>query len=117
MRTLIVILCSLLRVACAMLPESSTQSAVVQASAKRMLYTRSIVRMQRACGAKHQKLLATKEGERSFTNAFLELLQSIDQAITGSSEHRTLEEQRREALNLMLELVAPTQTQSEEISK
>ncbi|XP_034484557.1 ectopic P granules protein 5 homolog [Drosophila innubila] len=106
----------LLRVACAMLPESSTQSAVVQASLKRMLYTRSIVRMQRVCGAKHKKLLATKEGERSFTNAFLELLQSIDQAIGGSSEHRTPEEQRREALNLMLELVAPTQTQSEEIS-
>lgn len=100
-----------------MLPESSTQSAVVQASVKRMLYTRSIVRMQRVCGAKHKKLMGTKEGERSFTNAFLELLQSIDQAINGVSEHRTPEEQRREALNLMLELVAPTQTQSEEISK
>ncbi|XP_034112376.2 ectopic P granules protein 5 homolog [Drosophila albomicans] len=106
----------LLRIACAMLPESSAQSALVQATAKRMLYTRSIVRMQRVCGAKHTKLMATKEGQRSFTNAFLQLLQSIDQAISGVSEHRTPEEQRREALNLMLELVAPTQTQSEEIS-
>lgn len=96
-----------------MLPDSD---AVLQASAKRMLYTRSIVRMQRVCGAKNKKLLASKEGQRSFTNAFLELLQSIDQAISGSSVHRTPEEQRREALNLMLELVAPTQTQSEEIS-
>ncbi|EDV91356.1 GH17394 [Drosophila grimshawi] len=106
----------LLRVACAMLPESSTQGVVIQATAKRMLYTRSMVCMQRTCGAKLKKLLATKEGERAFTNAFLKLLQSIDQAISGSSAQRTLEEQRREALNLMLELVAPTQTQSEEIS-
>lgn len=107
---------SLLRVASAMLPENGTQGVVLQATAKRMLYTRSIVRMQRVCGAKNKKLLANKDGQRSFTNSFLGLLQSIDQAISGSSENRTPEEQRREALNLMLELVAPTQTQSEEIS-
>nr|NP_650752.2 ectopic P-granules autophagy protein 5, isoform C [Drosophila melanogaster]Q9VE34.2 RecName: Full=Ectopic P granules protein 5 homolog [Drosophila melanogaster]AAF55595.2 ectopic P-granules autophagy protein 5, isoform C [Drosophila melanogaster] len=106
----------LLRLACAMLPERSAQDAVVLGTAKRMLYTRSMVRMQRACGAKHQKLLATKEGERAFSNAFLELLDSIDGAISSCSEHRTMEEQRREALNLMLELVAPTQTQSQEVS-
>lgn len=99
-----------------MLPESATQGVVLQATAKRMLYTRSIVCMQRICGAKNKKLLANTNGQRSFTNAFLSLLQSIDQAISGSSENRTPEEQRREALNLMLELVAPTQTQSEEIS-
>ncbi|XP_064550516.1 ectopic P granules protein 5 homolog [Drosophila montana] len=106
----------LLRVACAMLPDSNTHGAVMQATAKRMLYTRSMISMQRTCGAKHKKLLATKEGERSFTAAFENLLDSIDLAISGCSEQRTPEEQRREALNLMLELVAPTQTQSEEIS-
>jgi len=79
-----------------MLPERSAQDAVVLGTAKRMLYTRSMVRMQRACGAKHQKLLATKEGERAFSNAFLELLDSIDGAISSCSEHRTMEEQRRE---------------------
>ncbi|XP_017041076.1 LOW QUALITY PROTEIN: ectopic P granules protein 5 homolog [Drosophila ficusphila] len=106
----------LLRLACAMSPERSAQDAVVLGTAKRMLYTRCMVRMQRACGAKHKKLLATKEGERAFTDAFLELLNSIDQAISSCSEVRTPEEQRREALNLMLELVAPTQTQSQEVS-
>ncbi|XP_052836525.1 ectopic P granules protein 5 homolog [Drosophila gunungcola] len=106
----------LLRLACAMSPERSAQEAVVLGTAKRMLYTRSMVRMQRACGAKHKKLLATKDGERAFTDAFLELLNSIDRAISSCSEHRTPEEQRREALNLMLELVAPTQTQSQEVS-
>uniref|UniRef100_B3P3B0 GG16333 n=1 Tax=Drosophila erecta TaxID=7220 RepID=B3P3B0_DROER len=106
----------LLRLACAMLPERSAQDAIVLGTAKRMLYTRSMVRMQRACGAKHNKLLATKEGERAFSNAFLELLNSIDGAISSCSEHRTVEEQRREAINLMLELVAPTQTQSQEVS-
>ncbi|XP_016985100.2 ectopic P granules protein 5 homolog [Drosophila rhopaloa] len=106
----------LLRLACAMSPERSAQDAVVLGTAKRMLYTRSMVRMQRACGAKHKKLLATKEGERAFTDAFLELLNNIDRAICSCSEHRTPEEQRREALNLMLELVAPTQTQSQEVS-
>ncbi|EDW83213.2 uncharacterized protein Dwil_GK22441 [Drosophila willistoni] len=106
----------LLRVACAMIPERYGQTPVVQATGKRMLYTRSLVRLQRACGAKHTKLLATKEGERAFAHAFLELLNSIDLAISHTNEQRTAEEQRREALNLMLELVAPTQTQSEEIS-
>ncbi|XP_017037889.1 ectopic P granules protein 5 homolog [Drosophila kikkawai] len=106
----------LLRQACAMLPAASAQEAVVLGTAKRMLYTRSMVRLQRACGAKHKKLLSTKEGERAFTTAFLELLNSIDGAISSCSEHRTPEEQRREALNLMLELVAPTQTQSQEVS-
>ncbi|XP_017140447.2 ectopic P granules protein 5 homolog [Drosophila miranda] len=106
----------LLRLACAMLPERSAQDAVVLGTAKRMMYTRSMVRLQRACGAKHKKLLATKEGERAFTDAFLELLNSIDRAISSCSEQRTPEEQRREALNLMLELVAPTQTQSLEVS-
>lgn len=100
-----------------MLPERTAQDAVVLGTAKRMLYTRSMVRLQRACGAKHKKLLVTKEGERAFTAAFLELLNSIDGAISSCSEHRTPEEQRREALNLMLELVAPTQTQSQEVSK
>ncbi|XP_034665712.1 ectopic P granules protein 5 homolog [Drosophila subobscura] len=106
----------LLRLACAMLPERSAQDAVVLGTAKRMLYTRSMVRLQRACGAKHKKLLATKEGERAFSEAFLELLNSIDRAISSCSEQCTPEEQRREALNLMLELVAPTQTQSQEVS-
>lgn len=100
-----------------MLPERSTEDAIVLGSAKRMLYTRSMVRLQRAGGAKHKKLMMTKDGERFFTDAFLELLNSIDRAINSCSEHRTPEEQRREALNLMLELVAPTQTQSQEVSK
>lgn len=100
-----------------MQPESDAQGAVVQATAKRMLYTRSMVSMQRACAIKHKKLLATKEGERAFAAAFEKLLDSIDVAISGCSVNRTPEEQRREALNLMLEIVAPTQTQSEEVSK
>ncbi|XP_017104957.2 ectopic P granules protein 5 homolog [Drosophila bipectinata] len=106
----------LIRLACAMLPERSNQDAIVLGSAKRMLYTRSMVRLQRAGGSKHKKLMMTKDGERFFTDAFLELLNSIDRAIHSCSEHRTPEEQRREALNLMLELVAPTQTQSQEVS-
>lgn len=115
--TLTVSLRRLIRLACAMLPERSTQDAIVLGSAKRMLYTRSMIRLQRAGGAKHKKLMMTKDGERFFTDAFLELLNSIDRAIHSCSEHRTPEEQRREALNLMLELVAPTQTQSQEVSK
>ncbi|ALC46612.1 CG14299 [Drosophila busckii] len=106
----------LLRLACAMLPDCATTEPIVQSTTKRMLYTRSMICLQRSCGAKHQKLLASKEGERAFTNAFLELLISIDQAIGSANEQRTPEERRREALNLMLELIAPTQTQSEEIS-
>lgn len=100
-----------------MLPESDVQGTLVQATAKRMMYTRSMVSMHRACAIKHKKLLATKEGERAFAAAFEKLLDSIDVVITSSSQRRTPEEQRREALNLMLELVAPTQTQSEEVSK
>ncbi|XP_030371319.1 ectopic P granules protein 5 homolog [Scaptodrosophila lebanonensis] len=106
----------LLRLGCAMMPERGAPKSISQATTKRMLYTRSYICMQRACGAKHKKLLATKEGERAFNAAFVELLNSIDHAISATNEQHTQEEQRREALNLMLEIVAPTQTQSEEIS-
>lgn len=101
-----------------MMPEKGDQTKnITNATAKRILYTRSMIRLQRACAVKNPKLLATKEGHRVFKVAFEELLNTLNQSLCALAATKTHEEQRREALNVMLEIVLPMQTQSEETSK
>ncbi|XP_065371725.1 ectopic P granules protein 5 homolog isoform X2 [Calliphora vicina] len=107
----------LIRLTCAMMPERGDQTKnISNATAKRILYTRSMIRLQRACAAKNSKLLATKEGHRVFKNAFEELLNTLNQSLCALAATKSYEEQRREALNVMLEIILPMQTQSEETS-
>ncbi|KAM7362755.1 ectopic P-granules autophagy protein 5 [Cochliomyia hominivorax] len=107
----------LIRLACAMMPERGDQTKnISNATAKRILYTRSMIRLQRACATKNPKLLATKEGNRVFKNAFEELLNTLNDSLCALAATKSHEEQRREALNVMLEIILPMQTQSEETS-
>ncbi|XP_059219883.1 ectopic P granules protein 5 homolog isoform X1 [Stomoxys calcitrans] len=107
----------LIRLACAMMPEIGNEmQQISNATAKRILYTRSMIRLQRSCAAKNPKLFATKEGKKVFNNAFEELLQTLNQSLRALAATKSHEEQRREALNVMLEIILPMQTQSEETS-
>ncbi|XP_073818455.1 ectopic P-granules autophagy protein 5 isoform X2 [Musca autumnalis] len=107
----------LLRLTCAMMPEIGNQmQQISNATAKRILYTRSMIRLQRQAVTKNPKLLATKEGKKVFNNAFEELLQTLNQSLVALAATKSREEQRREALNVMLEIILPMQTQSEETS-
>jgi len=107
----------LLRIASGMAPEFSITFPPTNAVAKRSLYARSIVRLLRGCAAKNQRLLSTKKGQRSLTSAFLGLLNDMNNILNGLSASKTLEDRQKEALNLMVEIILPTQTQSEETSK
>lgn len=109
---------SLIRLTCAMMPERADQTRnISNATAKRILYTRTMIRLQRACAVKNPKLLAAKEGKRVFQNAFEELLNTLNKSLCSLAATKTYEEQRREALNVMLEIILPMQTQSVETSK
>lgn len=101
-----------------MMPEIGNNiQHISNATAKRILYTRSMIRLQRSCAAKNPKLLATKEGKKVFYKAFEELLNTLNQSLTALAATKSFEEQRREALNVILEIILPMQTQSEETSK
>lgn len=101
-----------------MMPERSDHTKnISNATAKRILYTRSMIRLQRACVVKNPKLLATKEGKRVFQSSFEELLNTLNKSLCSLAATKTYEEQRREALNVMLEIILPMQTQSVETSK
>lgn len=97
------------------IPESFENST--NATAKRILYTRTMVRLLRSCAAKNQKLLATKQGVQTYTIAFQDLIYTLNQAIKALCINKTLDILRKEALNLMIEVVVPMQSQSEETSK
>lgn len=112
------IIFSLIRLACAMMPERGNQTqSISNATAKRILYTRSMIRLQRACAAKNPKLLASKDGKKIFNTAFEELLNTLNKSLCSLAATKSFEEQRREALNVILEIILPMQTQSEETSK
>ncbi|XP_005180740.1 ectopic P granules protein 5 homolog isoform X2 [Musca domestica] len=107
----------LLRLTCAMMPEIGNQMQLISnATAKRILYTRTMIRLQRQAATKNPKLLATKEGKKVFNTAFEELLHTLNQSLIALAATKSPEEQRREALNVMLEIILPMQTQSEETS-
>ncbi|XP_037950670.1 ectopic P granules protein 5 homolog isoform X2 [Teleopsis dalmanni] len=104
----------LLRLSCGMMPELPLEGSVGNAPAKRVLYTRVFVRLLYACAAKNQRLLATKDGNAAFKAAFLELLNNMDNVVLSITKTKTIEEQKREALTLISEILLPMQTQSEE---
>ncbi|XP_053947288.1 ectopic P granules protein 5 homolog isoform X1 [Anastrepha ludens] len=111
----------LLRLSCAMMPEQATSwQAIMQpihyATAKRILYTRNYVRLLCLTAAKNHKLLGTKEGINAFNNAFTDLINTMDKSIRATGGVKSIDEQKREALNLMVEIMVPMQTQSVEVS-
>ncbi|XP_067619599.1 ectopic P granules protein 5 homolog isoform X2 [Eurosta solidaginis] len=103
----------LLRLSCAMMPEEvATWNAILQpicyATAKRILYTRSYMRLLCLTATKNHKLMDTKGGVDAFNMAFKELLKTIDKSICATGSHgKTIDEQKREALNLLVEVLLP----------
>ena len=97
------------------IPESFENAS--NGTAKRILYTRTMVRFLRSCAGKNQKLLATKQGVQTYSMAFQQLLYSLNQAIKALCVTKSLEILKKESLNLMIEVLVPMQSQSEETSK
>lgn len=83
--------------------------------AKRICYTRSIVKLLRLCVAKNPRLIETKEGLTAMKNAIYELLDTIENIAQKSSGPR--EEQEKEVQNLMMEICGSIQMQGEHTSK
>lgn len=105
----------LLSVSSAMMPEKAAIGQITHATAKRILYARSNVRLLRMCAAKHNKLVATKDGFKAFSNALQDILNLMERTV--STVCTTKEEREQEALNLMIEIIVSMQSQSQEISK
>ena len=109
---------SLLRNACALTPDHpECFENASNATAKRILYTRTMVRLLRSCAAKNQKLLATKPGVQTYKVAFQDLLYNLNHAVKALSATKTLDILKKESLNLMIEILVPMQSQSEQTSK
>ncbi|XP_017477815.1 PREDICTED: ectopic P granules protein 5 homolog isoform X2 [Rhagoletis zephyria] len=111
----------LLRLSCAMMPEKTTSweasmQPINYATAKRILYTRNYIRLLCLAATKNHKLMSTKEGINAFNSAFTQLLNTIEKSIRATKGIKTVEEQKREALNLMVEILVPMQTQRVETS-
>ncbi|XP_055848760.1 ectopic P granules protein 5 homolog isoform X2 [Episyrphus balteatus] len=105
----------LLSVSSAMMPERAAPGSITHATAKRILYARSNVRLLRMCAAKYNKLIATKDGFKAFSTALQELMDIMERTV--STVCTTKEERDQEALNLMIEIIVSMQTQSQETSK
>ncbi|XP_011192881.2 ectopic P granules protein 5 homolog isoform X1 [Zeugodacus cucurbitae] len=111
----------LLRLSCALMPEQATSwEAVMQpinyATAKRILYTRNYIVLLCRTVTKNPKLMSTKEGMNAFNAAFTELLNTVNRSVLATAGSKTIDEQKREALNLMVEILVPMQTQRLETS-
>ncbi|XP_004534242.1 ectopic P granules protein 5 homolog isoform X2 [Ceratitis capitata] len=111
----------LLRLSCAMMPEKaaaweSIMQPIHYATAKRILYTRNHVVLLCLAVTKNPKLMSTKEGMNAFNAAFTELLNTIDKSVRATGGIKNVDEQKREALNLMVEILMPMQTQRVETS-
>lgn len=86
-----------------------------QLQAKRICYTRNVVRLLRLCGAKNPRLLETKEGLSAMKSAVCDLLDTIENLAQKSKSSR--EDLEKEVQNLMMEICGSIQTQSEQTSK
>ncbi|XP_037885384.1 ectopic P granules protein 5 homolog isoform X1 [Glossina fuscipes] len=106
----------LLRESCIMKSQDNQTEQLTHAMAKRILYTRSMICLQRACVAKNPKLLTSKNGRKIFIAAFDDLLRTLEEMAIVHAAGKSPEEIKRHAGNLMLEIVLPMQTQSEETS-
>lgn len=107
----------LLRESCIMTPQDIQTEQLTHTMAKRILYTRSMISLQRACAFKNPKLLTSKNGRKLFIAAFEDLLRTLEEICVGHATGKSPEEIKRDAVNLILEIVLPMQTQSEETSK
>lgn len=111
---------SLIRTTCTMTTEFSMESSrfVTNATQKRILYSEFIVQLHRNCALKNTKLLTTKNGRDQLNSIFHEFIETLDNCIQNLiNENKTLEEQHRIALNLLLPIILPMQNQNEETSK
>jgi hypothetical protein len=91
--------------------KSATES---HAQAKRILYVRSIVRLLRNCGSKHQSLLANSSGTKCYSTAIVNLMGEIN-AVLKVQPNVSVRE--TEANNLTIEIVCSMQSQSENVAK
>lgn len=104
------------------MPEQATSwEAIMQpihyATAKRILYTRNYIVLLCLAVTKYPKLMNTKEGMNAMNAALTELLNTLDRSVRATAGSKTIDEQKREALNLMVEILVPMQTQRLETSK
>uniref|UniRef100_A0A1A9VTB9 Uncharacterized protein n=1 Tax=Glossina austeni TaxID=7395 RepID=A0A1A9VTB9_GLOAU len=106
----------LLRESCIMTPQDIQTEQLTHTMAKRILYTRSMISLQRACASKNPKLLTSKNGRKIFIAAFEDLLRTLEDICIGHTAGKSPEELKRDATNLILEIILPMQTQSEETS-
>lgn len=83
------------------LPKEVQNVQKTAVTAKRMTYVRSIVRLLKGCDAKLHQLMATKQGQEMFHQAFIALLSSIESCFTSSHD----EEATRESTNLLLPIL------------
>lgn len=90
-------------------PPSNLPKSQIQA--KRILYVKSVVRLLRLCGSKHQQLISHKDGSKSFYAAVTQLLYLIESATCSGdddAEYRSIE-----SINLMIEVIGTFQVQGE----
>lgn len=107
---------SLLKISCGMV--YSTNSEFInshQLQAKRICYTRTVVKLLRLCASKNPRLLETKEGLSAMKSAVFDLLDIIEGIAQKSQGSR--EELEKEVQNLMMEICGSIQTQSEQTSR
>jgi hypothetical protein len=93
---------------------SHKMSTESHAQAKRILYVRSVVRLLRNCGSKHQSLLANSSGTKCYNTAIVNLMSNVNGVLQTQANERARE---LEANNLMIEIVCSMQSQSENVSK
>lgn len=90
---------------------SPSPLAAHQIQAKRILYTKTIVRLLRLCGSKYQQLLSTKDGQRMYHASVIRLLEIVDSVTSAGvcSDSDTGD--------LMIEIVGSLQLPGEYTSK
>lgn len=82
-----------------------------QIQAKRILYVKTMVRLLRLCGSKHQQLLGTKNGLQAFHEAVIRLIDTVD------SIAKLDETSEANITDLMIEIVGSLQLPGENTSK
>uniref|UniRef100_A0A1A9W6G3 Ectopic P granules protein 5 homolog n=1 Tax=Glossina brevipalpis TaxID=37001 RepID=A0A1A9W6G3_9MUSC len=106
----------LLRASCIMIPQDIQIEQLSQSTAKRILYIRAMIYLQRTCASKNSKLLTSKNGRKIFIAAFTDLFETLEEICTITTNGKSPEEVKRDAVNLILEIILPMQSQSEETS-
>lgn len=99
-------------------PASNLPKSQIQA--KRILYVKSVIRLLRLCGSKHQQLLSHKDGLKSFYAAVSQLLALIESTTTyygGGGVDDDGEYRSNETVNLMIEVIGTFQVQGEFTSR